>query len=67
VERHGAHRILTEHAPERDPRWLWLRQRCVDCHEAYPCMLRRDALAELAAGVREHPDWSVVNNRGRLQ
>jgi hypothetical protein len=61
TERVEAHRILTEHLPERDRRWLWLRWRCATCGQPYPCLLRRRALAELAAGIRElrvpPPSW----------
>jgi hypothetical protein len=53
TERVEAHRILTEHLPERDRRWLWLRWRCATCGQPYPCLLRRSALAELAAGIRD--------------
>jgi hypothetical protein len=77
IERPEAHRILTEHFPRRDPRWLWLRWRCDCCPERYPCLLRRGALAELAAGIpepaagsrwrrlRNHPQWTVTNGSSR--
>jgi hypothetical protein len=67
MERVEAHRILTEHAPEPDPRWLWLRDRCSHCWERYPCVLRRGALAELAAGIRDRlapePRWLRLFHR----
>ena len=55
TERVEAHRILTEHLPERDHRWLWLRWRCDTCGQRYPCRMRRHALTELAAGIRDRP------------
>ena len=74
-ERVEAHRILTEHLPERDRRWLWLRWRCATCGQSYPCALRRNALFELAAGIgelrRSAPSWlrrfhrPAAINRGR--
>jgi hypothetical protein len=67
MERVEAHRILTEHAPERDPRWVWLRDRCSTCHRRYPCMLRDGALVELAAGIRDRlapePSWLRLFHR----
>jgi hypothetical protein len=66
VERYEAHRILTQHLPVRDGRWLWLRHRCRRCAAAYPCLFREGALLELAGGAGAPPNtapWLRLINR----
>jgi hypothetical protein len=67
VGRYEAHRVLTEHLPVRDRRRLWLRWRCANCPERYPCLARRAALDELAAGIRDRlaptPWWQRLFHR----
>jgi hypothetical protein len=42
------HRVLVEHLPVWDWRWLFLRTKCVRCGRRFPCPLRRAAVVELA-------------------
>ncbi len=67
MERVEAYRILTEHLPVHDRRWLWLRRRCEQCPERWPCLARRAALDELVAGIADRlaprPWWQRLFHR----
>jgi hypothetical protein len=57
MERTEAHRVLTEHLPVPDRRWLGWRLRCADCGTRYPCATRQAALDELAARFSSGRQW----------
>ncbi len=48
MDRVEARRVLTEHLPMKDWRWLSLRSRCVQCGRRYPCAVQKAALDMLA-------------------
>ncbi len=49
MDRVAAHRVLTQHLPVKDWRWLGFRRRCIQCGRCYPCATQKAALDVLAA------------------